>query len=536
MKKWVGRILKIIALMTTIYGVMFGIFYLKTTAPSERELWKNTDYTVSRPIVVNDLFIFRGSKKERSIDCYCLYAVNKSTGEIVWSTEKLAKPYMQEVQRLGLGSSDFFSVGTGIEFVSQAKDIIYVSLNYSASDYGSKYVLFAIRSEDGEIMWKVDGVADSISFSDSITEINRIFVVNDQGDLIAIDSLTGEEVWRRNVYPIYDEDYTWFTFRKDTVVVSTHSSKCLKCCCTFTSDEQQYEQLAAYSAETSQPLWETARLDSGRIYTINKTLYMVSRPWESSSEIDKRDDNLVTAMNLETGRKRWDLIFQNAHEFEVTAGAKNETLFFIRTYEGGSENFHELAKLIVVDEFTGTSIWRFNDDFSQGNLGYLVNDNLVYIGSENGFVYSLDSTTGNTIWQTEAGDFPFHFVIQDKTLIAVHEGRYVSAFDIKTGFQKWKLDFGVDEGWSIFWDDILEKNSKTVFVAGSRRIYAIDINTGDELWTWSHFRPTDSEYEFGLVDNDVLYVSQNPNRSIIDFFMPYNFVYDDWYYALKTEP
>ncbi|HSO12559.1 MAG TPA: hypothetical protein VLT51_09305, partial [Anaerolineales bacterium] len=146
MKKWIARILKTIVVISTIYGIVLGVFYFKTMMPSDRELWEIREYSISEPIVVNDLFIFRGYKEDRSIDCYCLYAVNKSTGEIVWSTEELAKPYMEEVQMLGLGSSKFFSVGTGIEFVSQANDTIYVSLLYRASDYGSKYVLFAVRS------------------------------------------------------------------------------------------------------------------------------------------------------------------------------------------------------------------------------------------------------------------------------------------------------------------------------------------------------------------------------------------------------
>ncbi len=534
----IRSILKTVVFALFAYGAFFGITYFLLKIPSDRELWRITDYSVSEPIVVNDLFIFHGYKEDRSIDCYCLYAVNKSTGEIVWSTEKLAKPYMEEVQRLGLGSSDSFSVGTGIEFVSQTHDTIYVSLNYWASDYGSKYVLFAIRSENGEILWKVDGMVDSDSFSDSITKINRILVVNDNGDLLAIDSHTGKEIWRRNVYPIYDEDYTWFAFHNNTVVISTHSSECLKCCCTFKSDEQQYEQIAAYSAETGQPLWESARLDSGRIYTLNKTLYMVSRPWENSSDIEKRDDNLVTAIDFETGKKRWDLIFENAHEFGVAIGAKNETLFFIRTYEGGWENFHELGKLIVVDEFTGKTIWNFNDDFSSGNLGYLINGNSVYVGAENGFVYSLDSTTGKILWQTKTGDFPFYFIFQGNSLISVYEKNYISAFDIKTGSQKWKLNLGIDESWSIFWDEIIKNNNDTIFIAGNnnQRIYAIDINSGNEHWTWSHFHPTKSEYTIGLVDKNVLYVNQQPKRSIFGLFMPDYFARDDWYFAIRTEP
>ncbi len=104
-----------------------------------------------------------------------------------------------------------------------------------------------------------------------------------QGDLLAIDSDTGEEIWRQTVYQDYDDDYTWFHLHKDIVVISIYSSEDIVddssrgssyCCDT---NEKHYEQFAAYSAETGQLLWESIRLDSGRIYTFNKTLYVEVR-------------------------------------------------------------------------------------------------------------------------------------------------------------------------------------------------------------------------------------------------------------------
>ncbi len=198
MKKWVVIILKIVSVMVAIYSVMLAIFYFKITIPSEREIWRITEYSVSVPSVVNDLLIFHGYRKDRSVDCYCLYAVDKSTEEIIWSTEKLAQPYIG----FAPGSSISFSVYTSLESVSETGDFIYVSLDYWDSDYTLEHILFAIRSDD----------------------------------MLAIDSNTGKQLWRRKVYPKYDEDYIWFTYQNNLVLVSTHSSECLKCCCTFISD------------------------------------------------------------------------------------------------------------------------------------------------------------------------------------------------------------------------------------------------------------------------------------------------------------
>ena len=104
-----------------------------------------------------------------------------------------------------------------------------------------------------------------------------------------------------------------------------------------------------------------------------------------------------------------------------------------------------------------------------------------------------------------------------------------------TGLQKWRSDIGIDGSWSILGKDILRFNDKTIFVVGNndQKIYALDMNTGNELWSWSHFLPTYSSYEIGLLDKDTLYVDQWPSWNL---FIPDNLVGSDWYFALKVEP
>jgi outer membrane protein assembly factor BamB len=508
MKKWVLIILRAIICIIAVYGIMLGIFYLKIKEKSERELWRITDYSVSQPVAVNDLFIFSGHKADRSIDCGCIYAANKSTGEIVWSAEEIEKPYME----LGATSSNSFSVDSYIEMVSPKKDIIYIGLYYVSGD-NLKSALIAVRSNDGKLLWKVDGEVASDSFADSVLEKNQIIVFDEQGDLFAINSNTGKEVWRRKVYQYYDSANVWFRYFKDTV---------------FTFNSQSDLKIKAFVAETGQSLWESDRYGSERwnVYIFNKTIYLVSPPLNRNK--------LVTAIDLETGKTRWDMVFPNVSEFSMTAGDKNEVLFLIKKYEGGPNNFHELAKLIVVDEFTGQSLWKFNGNFSHGDLHYRINGSTVYIGTQDGYVFSMDSTTGNVIWQSETKQFAIPFEVAGNALIVVYKENYMSVLDIKTGLQKWKLDLGVDESWSNLGKDILGVNSSTIFVAGNynQKIYAIDINTGTELWSWNHFLPVRSKYEIELIDN-ILYVDQWPrwNPYIPDSLAGY-----DWYFALKAKP
>jgi hypothetical protein len=146
------------------------------------------------------------------------------------------------------------------------------------------------------VRWKIEGMIDPASFSNSITEINRIFVVNGQGDLLAIDSDMGQEIWR---YKTDDEHekISWFGYYNHQVVVSVISP----CRCCFFSHPCK-ERIASIGMETGQPIWETPWLESGTIYIFNKTLYMDSRPWENSSDIHKMNDHLLTAIDMATGR------------------------------------------------------------------------------------------------------------------------------------------------------------------------------------------------------------------------------------------
>jgi len=285
MKKWLVIILKTAACIAAVYGIMLGVFYLKIKEKSERELWRITDYSISQPVAVNGLFIFSGHKADRSIDCNCVYAANKSTGEVVWSTEEIEKPYM----KLGTTSSNSFSVDSYIEMVSPKKDIIYISLFYNSED-SLKFALVAVRSNDGKLLWKVDGEANSDSFADSVLEKNQIIVFDERGDLFAINSNTGKEVWRRNIYREYDGAYVWFNYYKDTVL---------------TFNRQSDLRIKAFAAETGQSLWESDRFGSERsnIYVFDKTIYLGSPPLNHNK--------LVTAIDWETGKKRWDMVFRN---------------------------------------------------------------------------------------------------------------------------------------------------------------------------------------------------------------------------------
>ena len=64
---------------------------------SKHEIWRTMDYSrIDNLTVADNLLLFEGYKKDESIDCHCVYAVDKTTGQLIWSTEQIAQPYIKK--------------------------------------------------------------------------------------------------------------------------------------------------------------------------------------------------------------------------------------------------------------------------------------------------------------------------------------------------------------------------------------------------------------------------------------------------------
>jgi len=536
MKKWVAIIILTPVLIAIFLGGFFGVNYLRVNKVSERVQWRITEYGVAYPIVVNDVLILNASRSDDRDECFCLYGLNKSTGEILWSTNDLAVPYIEKAKRLGTDPR------TDMEVVAYIGDIVYANLRYWDKEDNLKYVLFAIRSNDGTVLWQADGVIDYDSFSKSVIETNQIFMGDNEGSLLALDSRTGKEMWHKKVYDGDYWDSNLFMYYENAIFVLNSSTECLIDYCYFpiNANANEYYQIDAFSAETGELLWKSVRIYRGngkyniynyrnfeRIYAFDETLYV------KSHAVIEDTDKLITAINTKTGEERWKLQFQDVAEFRIDASAENETYFLTRTYEGGPNDFHKLSGFTAVDKFTGKVIWQFNENALHGDLEYLISDSVIYIGAEDGYIFALDSHTGNIIWQAETGYFPIYFAVRGDSLVTVYEERFIASFDLKTGSKNWILDLDIDSYWYVLSDEILEIDDKYLYIAGNyqKKIYAVDLETGKILWSWEHFWPVRADLEINLVDDNYLYVEQNPRWSNWSKLFG-----EHWFFALKIKP
>jgi outer membrane protein assembly factor BamB len=503
MKKRAALILIIIVVAGLSYGVGLGIIYYRLTIPSERELWRMTGYDISDAIVVNNLFLFQGQAIDNPDYCEYIYAVDKKTGKMSWTNEN----YLKHICNL---SENLY---TAIIGVNEAGSRILVSSDYLPKGGDREYILYALNSADGNVLWEVDGYTSYYAFylpEYSMTEKNRLYVVDKEGSLLTIDLNTGSPIWKQETDA---GDYSaHILLAGDKQMVYYYSSG--------------NDSLLAVNAKDGSKVWRKPNLDYvDRMMFSDKLMYLVTDSTNNQGTLGS--PYYVIALDIKTGNPVWKSYFGQAfHPLIEIIGDQ----IYIQTNqpEGWDVDYHVLNELRVVNKNTGELLWHFNENYPHGEIECRFQDNVVYVGTEDGFVLALDDKTGSTIWQTKTSGFPNHFLMAGNTLITAFKSeKYAAAFDTRTGTQKWIVDVGMVDWYDH--PDMLIAEDGILLVAGTsnREVEAIDVETGKKLWSWNHNHPRsdDREYDLLTADDYVVYLNQTSS-----------FLGKDWFFALKTMP
>lgn len=502
--------LKIIAIVVVVVCIVFGAIYLELTIPSERELWRIKDNNLEDPIVVNNLLLFKGHKGEFLHSwCEYIYAVDKNTGKTVWSSE-------------GYTTDQYCShssgpVYTAIILLAKEDTILISSTYWTIGNDEQEFVLYALDHATGELIWEMAGYAGypysrSALLDYTIYDTDYVYVASREGLFSAIDPSNGKQIWKQSISTV---DYT------DNIHIEYYDQ-------VVSYYESGKNSITAFDARDGRQIWEISSLDFvEQILYSEQLMYLIT----SSYQFDGNKYPTVghppfdiTVLNTKTGAEIWTLSFWEKFSPRVEiVGDK----VYVLTYdsEGMFDDFKVLRRLVVVKKETGDQIWEFNKDYSHGDLIYLVQNDVIYISTYDNYLFALDNNTGISIWQAQSPCFPYDFYIEGNTFVAICEEKYVFAFDTVSGVQKWVVDVGMEKYW--YPREFILVDNGVVYVSGptSGKVYALDIETGDELWTWNHWHPRDKAYMIKALDNDILYVDQYRR-----------FLEQDWFFALKAQP
>lgn len=206
------------------------------------------------------------------------------------------------------------------------------------------------------------------------------------------------------------------------------------------------------------------------------------------------NDSCFYAVDLETGVKKW--VFKTNSFFRSTSAAANNDCVFFTNHNGTA---------YALDINTGNEIWTFSIEGVRNGTDSspIIKDSIVVFKLED-CIFALNLYTGIEEWSTDelfGLSCCSNSIASYEDLIFYSPNRlndYFVCCNIKTGKEKWryKMDDCSANSPAI-------SNGIVFFVCGEN-LYAIDINTGQEKWSFNSGR-------FGnkIISNKVVYVSGN---------------------------
>ena len=414
---------------------------------------------------------------------------------------------------LVLISSSFITIANNIDsetYLNQSNDsIIFSSSNVTVNliSDGDAY--------GHELLWRTSTTGtnyeeSAVAYVDGIAYIGSCSTHGDGYDMLfAVDTNSGEILWSKYtgpgyVGPVIDEDviyigtsaHGWDPGNQYMYAINRH-----------TGDEIWKVKIYAGIAESVQydetKIYFAAGFD-GRIYALNK--FDGSTNWTYDTNLDVcpnkpmlKDNCLYIAyfkesnyggklfkINASNGEIIWDIIFPagtGPWDNSITSDSDGR-LFLARFYS---------STIYCFDEFDGSLIWTYN--LNGRSLSFnAYHDGIVFISDVLGYVYALDASSGDLIWENHvAGSFDISSPTISGGLIFIGSRDFFDgAFYVlneKTGELLWKYKIGA----SITAPPSIADGMMLCGTDGWY-MYCFDFGVGDDDWLLHRYDSLNTAY------------------------------------------
>jgi outer membrane protein assembly factor BamB len=184
----------------------------------------------------------------------------------------------------------------------------------------------------------------------------------------------------------------------------------------------QREQVFALEAETGEPLWTVDALTrDGRLFVRSLTA--------SDGVVVATGAGGLLALDEKTGQVCWGTGWSQSF------GGASATDGMVFADNG------MLGNLAARDIRSGDLLWEADVDMGLGNPAVV--DGTVFFGGDDGRLHAVGVSTGETIWQSDAGDFSQAMpVVANGTVLAASRDGLLYAFDATTGAPRWTFTVG----------------------------------------------------------------------------------------------
>ena len=151
-------------------------------------------------------------------------------------------------------------------------------------------------------------------------------------------------------------------------------------------------------------------------------------------------------------------------------------------YIGSNDHF-----LYALDAESGAQRWKYGTDGGVTSSPRIA-DGTIFVGGQDGFLHAVDARTGERRWATDTGG-PVHSspAVAGGMVVVGSRSNTLFACDVRSGAVVWKFVRG---GWFNSSPSIVDG---VVFVGcRDHNVYALDANTGDQRWRYTTSSTIDS--------------------------------------------
>jgi outer membrane protein assembly factor BamB len=281
----------------------------------------------------------------------------------------------------------------------------------------------------------------------------RIYIVNNRGEVFALDERTGKVRWRYHSRRCSAASPA--VGRHLVFVALLNRPPC-------NASRGEDGRVIAFDAETGKIRWsrgtgptETSPLFAGNVVVVGD--------WSHN----------VYAFTTSSGNLRWH--YKSGGQIKGAMTLAGGRVYF------GSYDTHVYA----LDVRTGKRVWRASSQPRVGRTGtFYANPAVaygrVYLGATDGKMYSYGARSGKLRWSNGTGDFIYSSaaVWRRNVLVGSYDGDFYS-FDAATGDVRWRFDAnGKISGSPTVIDGIV------YFSTLSGRTYGLDARDGKVRWTY----------------------------------------------------
>ncbi len=366
-------------------------------------------------------------------------------------------------------------------------------MTWSGSYYQGRFLrggtdnqFYCFNATTGKVLWVYNpGTEMGHWASGCAAAYDKVYEINKDGHLYALDVNTGQVVWKYKC-PGYLFFPGWPVVADGKVYATTGQENSTD---PYTGAVCSKPEFACLDAYTGKLLWtipiqayaprESTAIAYGNLYLIPGSInYM------------EMDSYLVLNEIWAIGSKQWPMFRGDpSHTAARNSGPTNLTLRWNFTTGGAVISSPTVVdervyvgsydkKIYCLDALSGSLLWNFTTGIGIKSSPAVV-DGKVYIGPDDGYVYCLDAKNGSLVWKRYAGGYiqaHFNVISRLSSSPTVVESRvYVGSLDNKT--------------------------------------YCLDANSGEVIWTYETTGYITSSP--AVVDGAVYVTSQEPTSGAL---------------------